>query len=103
MKHIEVDFHFVSEQVASRRLCVCVVSGKHQTADFFSKPLPKLRFLQLQSKLNLQPALRLRGDVKEVRITGSINQSVQLHGQAGPLDLPLIPRGPITLDLKKRL
>ena len=41
MKHIEVDFHFVREQVASRKLCVYVISGKDQTADLMTKPLPK--------------------------------------------------------------
>ena len=59
MKHIEVDFHFVHELVASRRLCVCVISRKDQTVDLLTKPLPKFCFLQLRFKLNLQPALRL--------------------------------------------
>ena len=47
MKHIEVDYHFVREMVASRRLHVCVISGKDQPADLLTKPLSKLRFHQL--------------------------------------------------------
>ena len=71
MKHIEVDFHFVRELVAARRLCVCVIPGKDQTANLLTKPLPKSRFHQLRSKLNLMPALCLRGDVEEVTTSGS--------------------------------
>ena len=103
MKHIEVDFHFVREQVASRKLRVYVISGKDQTADLMTKPLPKSRFLQLWSKLNLLLALCLWGDVKEDVETGSTNQPVQLCRPAGHLDTSLTPRGPITCDLKKRL
>ena len=68
MKHIEVDYHFVREMVASRRLRVCVISGKDQPADLLTKPLSKLRFHQLRFKLNLLPALRLREDVEEVKL-----------------------------------
>ena len=42
MKHIEVDFHFVREQIASGKLRVCVISGKDQIADLLTKPLPKI-------------------------------------------------------------
>ena len=72
--------------MASRRLHVCVISGKDQIADLLTKPLPKIRFLQLQFELNLQPALRLRGDVEEDRTTGSVNQPIQPHEPVGKLD-----------------
>ena len=76
MKHIEIDFHFVREQVASRRLHVGVISGKDQPADLLTKSLPKVRFLQLRSKLNLHPVLSLRGDVKE-----TVSQSETVTGR----------------------
>ena len=76
MKHIEVDFHFVRELVAACRLRVCVIAGNNQTADLLTKPLPKSRFHQLPFKLNLQPVLRLRGNVEEVKTTSSSNQPV---------------------------
>ena len=76
MKHIEIDFHFVREQVASRQLRISIISSKDQVADLLTKPLPKLDFLHLRSKLNLLPALRLRGGGNEDEETGSDNQPV---------------------------
>lgn len=75
MKHIEVDFHFVREQVTSRRLRVGIVSSKDQLADLLTKPLPKLQFLLLRDKLNVLPALSLRGNVKEDPEVGHVNKS----------------------------
>ena len=64
MKHIEIDFHFVREQVAARQLRVCVISSQDQIADLLTKALPKQRFQLLRSKLNILPAFHLRGGVK---------------------------------------
>ena len=65
MKHIEIDFHFVREQVAARRLQVCIISSQDQMADLLTKALPKQRFQLLRSKLNVLLAFLLRGGVKE--------------------------------------
>ena len=64
MKHIEIDFHFVREQVAARQLRVSIISSQDQTADLLTKALPKQRFQLLRSKLNVLLALHLRGGVK---------------------------------------
>lgn len=43
-KHVEVDYHFVRELVASKQLSVRYISAKDQIADIFNKPLPYQRF-----------------------------------------------------------
>ena len=61
MKHIEIDFHFVREQVAAHRLRVCVISSQDQTTDLLTKALPKQRFQLLRFKLNVLPTFHLGG------------------------------------------
>jgi hypothetical protein len=39
-KHIEIDFHFVQERVAKRKLEVRFISSGDQVADGFTKALP---------------------------------------------------------------
>ncbi|XP_019177709.1 PREDICTED: uncharacterized protein LOC109172914 [Ipomoea nil] len=39
-KHVEIDYHFVRDKVASGDFIVNFVSTKHQLADIFTKPLP---------------------------------------------------------------
>ena len=65
MKHIEIDFHFVPEQVTACLLRVCIIYTHDQTADLLTKALPKHRFQLLRSKLNVLPAFHLQGGVKE--------------------------------------
>ena len=74
-KHVEIDYHFVREQVQLKHLRIGYVSTKDQTADILTKALPKSRFLYLKSKLHLLPTLDLRGSVKSR--TGSIREPVQ--------------------------
>lgn len=57
-KHIEIDYHFVRDKVASGAFPVNFVSSRYQIADIFTKPLPATRFHTLRRKLNvveLQP------------------------------------------------
>jgi hypothetical protein len=39
-KHIEIDFHFVRERVASKKLEIRFIPSKDQVADGFTKALP---------------------------------------------------------------
>lgn len=52
-KHIEVDFHFVREQVAKKLLDIRFVSSQDQTVDIFTKALPVQSFVNFRYNLNL--------------------------------------------------
>jgi hypothetical protein len=66
IKHIEIDFHFVRDMVASKCLNVRFVSSAGQLADLLTKPISSSRFAFLRSKLNvLSISLGLRGRVKD--------------------------------------
>ena len=64
-KHLELDFHFVREQVASGKLHVRYVPTELQLADLFTKSLTGSRFVHPRDKLNIgPPMLSLTGGVK---------------------------------------
>lgn len=52
-KHIEVDFHFVREQVARKAMEVRFISSKDQIADGLTKPLPRAPFVANCRNLNV--------------------------------------------------
>ncbi|XP_019179610.1 PREDICTED: uncharacterized protein LOC109174833 [Ipomoea nil] len=52
-KHVEIDYHFVRDKVASGEFIVNFVSTKDQLADILTKPLPGPRFTALRGKLNV--------------------------------------------------
>lgn len=52
-KHIEIDFHFVHDEVANKRLIVRFISTKDQIADIMTKALTGSRFQFLRDKLRL--------------------------------------------------
>lgn len=56
-KHVEVDFHFVREKVANKKLSVQHISTDDQIADVFTKPLTSQRFTFLRSKLRVADRL----------------------------------------------
>lgn len=53
MKHVEVDYHFVRERVASQQLEVRIISSKDQVADIMTKPLPGPAFNKICTNLHL--------------------------------------------------
>lgn len=52
-KHIEIDFHFVRERVASKQLDIKFISSKDQIADGFTKALPIKNLHEFRRNLNL--------------------------------------------------
>ncbi|RVW52182.1 Retrovirus-related Pol polyprotein from transposon RE1 [Vitis vinifera] len=56
-KHIEVDVHYVREQVLDQKLVVSYVPSVEQVVDLFTKPLSIPRFHYLLTKLNLAVSL----------------------------------------------
>lgn len=60
-KYIEVDFHFVRERVAQKRLQIKFISSKDQVADVFTKPLPTHPFVRCRCNLNLHYPVSIEG------------------------------------------
>jgi hypothetical protein len=61
-KHIEIDFHFVRDEVATKTLTVCFLSSKDNLANIFTKPTASSHFSLMRTKLNIVCHLcRLRG------------------------------------------
>jgi hypothetical protein len=52
-KHIEIDYHFVREQVAAKLLDIRFISTTDQLADGFTKALPKNLIIKFRNNLNL--------------------------------------------------
>jgi hypothetical protein len=79
-KHIEIDYHFVRDQVADKYLEVRFISGKDQLADVLTKPLPSSRFLQLSFNLNVRvPTSSLRGRIRsDISLSSNKDKSVQI-------------------------
>jgi hypothetical protein len=63
MKHIELDYPFVWELVASGKIHTKFIPTKLQVADIFTKSLPRSQFEFFRNKLRLgPPPSSLRGD-----------------------------------------
>jgi len=65
-KHIEIDVHFVRDQVYNKELVVQFISSKDQLANALTKPLPPVKFRKVQHNLNVRDLpSRLRGRVED--------------------------------------
>jgi hypothetical protein len=53
-KHIEIDFHFVRERVANKKLEIRFIPSRDQVADGFTKALPTRQFEEFKYNLNLK-------------------------------------------------
>jgi hypothetical protein len=52
-KHIEIDYHFMRERVASKLLEIRFISTRDQIADGFTKPLSMRQLVQFRRNLKL--------------------------------------------------
>jgi hypothetical protein len=52
-KHIEIDYHFDRERVASKELDVRIIASEDQIANGFTKALPVRKFNEFRYSLNL--------------------------------------------------
>jgi hypothetical protein len=52
-KHVEVNYHFVCDQVAKKKIQVRFISSKDLLVDVLTKPLPSASFAHFQSKLRV--------------------------------------------------
>ena len=78
-KHVDVDFHFVRDRVASRSLVLSFVSSQDQLADILTKPLSVSRFTSLRtSLLVLSLLLGSRGDVEAQPLASVASSSASL-------------------------
>ena len=74
-KHIEIDFHFVRDQVCNKELIVKFISSRDQLADALTKPLPPTKFRQVQLNLNVRDLpFSLKGRVEEQVTTTELNE-----------------------------
>ncbi|KAJ3705170.1 hypothetical protein LUZ61_008875 [Rhynchospora tenuis] len=76
-KHIEIDYHFVRERVASNKLCVRFVCSKDQLADVMTKPLATTRFQFLRNKLNVFQKTLVCGGVLHDNILMQLPQQIK--------------------------
>jgi hypothetical protein len=52
-KHVKVNYHFVCDQVAKKKIHVRFISSKDLLVDVLTKPLPSASFAHFQSKLRV--------------------------------------------------
>ncbi|PKU87323.1 Retrovirus-related Pol polyprotein from transposon TNT 1-94 [Dendrobium catenatum] len=53
-KHIEIDYHFISDHIKAKDVAIYHISSTNQPADIFTKALSASRFSDLRDKLTIQ-------------------------------------------------
>ena len=54
-KHVEVDYHFVRDQVAEKEIQILFIPSRDQLVDVFTKPLSVASFTAFRFKLRVDP------------------------------------------------
>jgi histone deacetylase 1/2 len=54
-KHVEVDYHFVRDRVAKKKIQICFIPSQDQLIDVFTKPLSAASFTAFRFKLRVDP------------------------------------------------
>ncbi|PKU61819.1 Retrovirus-related Pol polyprotein from transposon TNT 1-94 [Dendrobium catenatum] len=54
-KHIEIDYHFIRQQISSGDIQLVHIPSKDQIADILTKPFSVSRFNELRNKLSIRP------------------------------------------------
>ena len=60
LKHIELWFHFIRENVVAGTVETLYVQTRDQIADIFTKPLGKQRFIKLRDEMGIKSICSLR-------------------------------------------
>ncbi|KAH9697122.1 retrovirus-related pol polyprotein from transposon RE2 [Citrus sinensis] len=75
-KHIELDVHYIRDNVLNKELEVRYIPTEEQVADVLTKPLSFSKYSYFQSKLNvISRPLSLRGDVKEAHMCRMVSEA----------------------------
>ena len=84
-KHFDTDYHYIREQVALGLIETRHIPAIKQTADIFTKPLPRQAFCELRSKLGVQEAPpSLRGNVSDNSQVGLETTTSQAQLKSSP-------------------
>ncbi|KAJ4727992.1 Retrovirus-related Pol polyprotein from transposon TNT 1-94 [Melia azedarach] len=84
-KHIELDVHYVRDQVLAKALEVRYVPSSEQVADGLTKPLPFSSFVYFRDKLHVLPRpMSLRGDDR-INKVAELDQMNELEANSAEL------------------
>lgn len=58
-KHINVQYHFIREKYQDKIIDIAYIPSEDQLADAFTKPLPRIQFEKLRSKIGAINSLNI--------------------------------------------